>query len=155
MQLRQPWNAHFVMTTAPPPQLPMDLSDPRVQTVCVVRADVSQTKRIVKNGHWYNLSQRYELTLLDVRILPGSADLKVEVWNDGRKLNGENDQVEFKWENRLGTPAWHSYTPPLDRTLSPTGSLQHPQSPGSNGDLSQRHSSVPSQQYSRASYGPG
>jgi hypothetical protein len=133
----------------------MELSDPRVHTVCVVRADVSQTKRIVKNGHWYNLSQRYELTLLDVRILPGSADLKVEVWNDGRKLNGENDQVEYKWENRLGTPAWHSYTPPLDRTLSPTGSLSPQQSPISNGDLSQRQSNVPVQRYSRTSFGPG
>lgn len=155
MQLRQPWNAHFVMTTSPPPHLPMALSDARVQTVCVVRADVSQTKRIVKNGHWYNLSQRYELTLLDVRILPGSADLKVEVWNDGRKLNGESDQVEFKWEDRLGTPAWHSVTPPLDRTLSPTGSPSPQQSPSSNGDLSQRQSSALSQRYSRASYGPG
>lgn len=155
MQLRQPWHAHFVMSTMPATQLPTALSDPRVQTVCVVKADVSQTKRIVKNGHWYNLSQRYELTLLDVRILPGSADLKVEVWNDGRKLNGENDQVEFKWEDRLGTPAWHSYTPPLDRTLSPLSPASSPQqqSPSSNGNSSQRLSSAPSQRYSRTSYG--
>lgn len=154
MQLRQPWHAHFVMTMSPPPHLPTALADPRVQTVCVVQADVSQTKRVVKNGHWYNLSQRYELTLLDVRIIPGSADLKVEVWNDGRKLNGENDQVEFRWEDRLGTPAWHSYTPPLDKTLSPSGSPPQP-SPSSNGEYGQRLSSVPSARFSRASYGPG
>ena len=96
--LQQPWRTRFVMTAHPPPDLPTSLHDRRVVLLCEVHADVSQTKRIVKNDHWYSFSQRYELTFLDLLILPGSANLRLEIWNDGRKLSQESDAMRVQWE---------------------------------------------------------
>ena len=105
IQLRQPWHAHFVMSTERSSELPTTLAHSAVKTLCVVEADMHNTKRIVKNGHWWNLARRYELTQVDVRVIPGSADLRFEVWNDGRRLNGDNDKVEIKWEMQLPSQA--------------------------------------------------
>ena len=106
------------MSTVPASQLPTTLSHRGVRSLCSVQADISQTKRIVKNGHWWNFSRRYELTVLDVKILPGSADLKFELWNEGRLLNGENDKVEVKWDGKLakptGNPTPTGYSPQSD-----------------------------------------
>lgn len=93
------------MSTEPPSHLPSSLSHQGVRALCVVEADVSQTKRTVRNGHWWNLSRRYELTVLDVKVVPGSADLKFEVWNEGRRLSSDNSEIEVKWENKLRSPA--------------------------------------------------
>lgn len=95
--LHQPWRARFVMTAHPPPDLPKSLHDRRVVSLCEVYADVSRTRRMVKNANWYNLSQRYELTFLDLLILPGSANLRLEIWNDGRKLSTETDAMRVQW----------------------------------------------------------
>ncbi|KIX00240.1 uncharacterized protein Z518_10379 [Rhinocladiella mackenziei CBS 650.93] len=120
-QLRQPWHTHFVMSMEPASRLPSSLSQHGVRTLCLVEADVSQTKRIVKNGHWWNFARRYELTLIDVKVLPGSADLKLEVWNDGRRLNSDNYEVEVKWENKLGNPTMVAYSPQPDTTIKING----------------------------------
>ena len=155
MQIRQPWHAHFVMTAVPLPQLPTSAADPRVRTVCVVQADVSQTKRIVKNGKWYSRSQRWEMTLIDVRLLLGSADLKIEVWNDGRRLNADNDQVVIKWENKLTSPPMngHSSSTVLTGGLSPQSSPQPRSPPSSNGDFGPPLNNVASRQFQRWSHG--
>lgn len=157
MQIRQPWHAHFVMTAAAPSRLPHSAADPQVRTVCVVQADVSQTKRIVKNGKWYSRSQRWEMTLIDVRVLLGSADLKIEVWNDGRRLNADHDQVLIKWEKKLNGLAASGYSPTLlDRGLSPSTTKQSPQPrspPSSNGDFGPPLNTVASRQFQRWSHG--
>ncbi|RVX73957.1 hypothetical protein B0A52_02847 [Exophiala mesophila] len=95
--LQQPWRARFVMTAHPPPDLPKSLHDRRVVSLCEVYADVSRTRRMTKNAHWYSISQKYELTFLDLLILPGSANLRLEIWNDGRKLSSETDAMRVQW----------------------------------------------------------
>ena len=103
IQLRQPWHAQFVMCMEPSSRLPTVASHSAVKTLCIIEADIHNTTRIVKNGHWWNLARRYELTQIDVKVIPGSADLRFEVWNDGRRLNGDLDKVDVKWEMQLPT----------------------------------------------------
>jgi len=126
VQLHQPWHAQFVMSTEPASQLPRALSSPGVRTVCIVEANIGYTKRIVKNGHWWNLSRRHELAVIDVKIIPGSADLKFEVWNDGRRLGGTQDQVEVRWENKLRSPTLADYSPRSGTSVS-TSRMTSPQ----------------------------
>lgn len=85
-QMQKPWRAQFVISTAPRERLPQDLSSENVKTLCIVEADLRHIERITKNGHWWQLGQKYQLAEFDLRLLAGSADLKFQLWNHGMFL---------------------------------------------------------------------
>jgi hypothetical protein len=152
-RVSQPWNTHFVMSAEPRASLPQSLSDPRVRTLCVVKADVSQTSRIVKNRHWYNFSPKFELTVLDLKVLPGSADLKLEVWNDGRRLSRDHDTIEVEWEKKLGNPRLTDASLPLTEELDAVSPSRMQPRSGSAMGIYGRRIEQPQQHMHRSSYG--
>lgn len=77
--------------------LPSDLSSKSVKTLCIVEADLRYIDRIAKNGHWWQLGQRYELAEFDLKLVPGSADLRFQLWNHGRLVTGDKDSVAVDW----------------------------------------------------------
>ena len=68
------------------------------RTLCIVEADLQHVKRTIHNDHWWNLGKRYELADFEVKIIPGSADLKFQLWNNGMLVNSPEDSIEVKWD---------------------------------------------------------
>jgi hypothetical protein len=97
-QLRRPWKAQFVMSTVPKEQLPPSVARDSVKNLCIVEAKLENVSKTVRNHHWWNLGTRYELAVFDVKLIPGSADLKFQLLNDNRLVNDEQDSVEVTWE---------------------------------------------------------
>jgi len=96
-QLQKPWRAQFVISTERRENLPQGLSSVTVKTLCIVEADLRFIDRVTKNGHWWQLGHRYELAEFDLKLIPGSADLKFQLWNNGRLITGENESVAVDW----------------------------------------------------------
>ena len=98
-QLRRPWRAQFVLSTAPRGTLPPSIaSENDVKTLCIVEAMLDNVSRKVKNHHWWNFGVRYELALFDIKLVPGPADLKFQLWNDNRLVNSDDDGIEVRWD---------------------------------------------------------
>jgi hypothetical protein len=98
-QLRRPWRAQFVLSTAPRGRLPPSVAKENdVKTLCIVEAMLSNVSRKVKNRHWWNFGVRYELALFDIKLIPGPADLKFQLWNDNKLINSDDDSIEVKWD---------------------------------------------------------
>jgi hypothetical protein len=97
-QLRRPWKAQFVMSTVPREQLPSSIARDSVKNLCIIEAKLDNVSKTVRNHHWWNLGTRYELAVFDVRLIPGSADLKFQLLNNNRLINDEQDSVEVTWE---------------------------------------------------------
>lgn len=85
-QMQRPWRAQFVISTALRDRLPQDLTSDNVRTLCIVEADLRHIERITKNGHWWQLGQKYELAEFDLRLVAGSADLRFQLWNHGMSM---------------------------------------------------------------------
>lgn len=101
-QIKKPWRAQFVISTERREHLPTDFSSKNVRTLCIVEADLRFIDRITKNGHWWQLGQKYELAEFDLKLIAGSADLKFQLWNKGRLVTGQNESVAVDWA--LGAP---------------------------------------------------
>lgn len=101
-QLSRPWRAQFVISTAGRDSLPTNLTANTVRTLCIVEADLRFIDRITKNGHWWQLGQRYELAEFDLKLIAGSADLKFQLWNNGKLVTGHNESISVDWG--LGAP---------------------------------------------------
>jgi len=97
-QLRRPWKAQFVMSTVPKDQLPPSVARDGVKNLCIIEAKLDNISKTVYNHHWWNLGTRYELAIIDVKLIPGSADLKFQLLNNNRIVNDEHDNVEVIWE---------------------------------------------------------
>ena len=97
-QLRRAWKAQFVMSTLPREQLPSSIAGGNVKNLCIIEARLDNVSRTVRNHHWWNFGTRYELAVFDVRLIPGSADLKFQLLNNNRLINDEQDSVEVTWE---------------------------------------------------------
>ena len=54
--------------------------------------------KTLHNHHWWNRGRRYYSAVFDVKLIPGSADLKFQLLNDNRIINHEGDSVEVTWE---------------------------------------------------------
>ena len=97
-QLRRPWKAQFVLSTAPRDRLPPSVAkENNVRTLCIVEAMLDNVSRKVKNHHWWNFGMRYELALFEIRLIPGPADLKFQLWNDNKLVNSSDDSIEVRW----------------------------------------------------------
>lgn len=103
-QLQRPWKAQFVFSTAPPDQLPQSVARENVKNLCVVEASLQNVSKTLRNQHWWNLGRRYELALFDVKLVPGSADLKFQLLNNNQVINTEEDSVEVTWEAATKRP---------------------------------------------------
>ena len=98
-QLRRPWKAQFVLSTAPRGHLPPSVAQENdVRTLCIVEAMLDNVSRKLKNHHWWNFGVRYELAVFDIKLIPGPADLRFQLWNDNRLVNSDNDSIEVQWE---------------------------------------------------------
>jgi hypothetical protein len=97
-QLHRPWKAQFVMSTVPREQLPSSIARNGVKHLCIIEAKLDRVSKTVCNHHWWNLGTRYELAMFDVKLIPGSADLKFHLLNNNRLINDEQDSVEVTWE---------------------------------------------------------
>ncbi|KAH0844994.1 hypothetical protein Z517_00879 [Fonsecaea pedrosoi CBS 271.37] len=117
-QYRKPWQAQFVVSTRPIDALPQSMAEKdHVRTLCTVTVDLKLVDRHVRNKHWWNFGERYELAHFRLRLIPGSFDLKFRLLSGGRLVNSEDDQVKVDW----------------------SGGGSHRQSTTSNDDLDQWH----------------
>src|SRR5947209_4573352 len=96
-QVTRPWRAQFVISTERREHLPTDLTGTKVKTLCIVEADLRYVDRITKNGHWWQLGQRYELVEFDLRLIAGSADLRFQLWSNGRLISDGNASIGVEW----------------------------------------------------------
>lgn len=86
------------MSTVPKEQLPPSVARDSVKNLCIIEAKLDNISKTVRNQHWWNLGTRYELAVFDVKLIPGSADLKFQLLNNDRLINDEQDSVEVTWE---------------------------------------------------------
>jgi hypothetical protein len=104
-QLQRPWKAQFVFSTAPSDQLPSSVARENVQNLCIIEANIENVSRTLHNQHWWNRGRRYESAALDVKLIPGSADLKFQLLHNNRVINNGDDSVEVTWEAATKRPA--------------------------------------------------
>jgi hypothetical protein len=99
VQLRRPWKAQFVISTDEDGVLPRNMAErDRVKTICVIEARLDNVTRIVKNRHWWNSGERYELAFFEIQLIPESTSLKFRLLSDGKLLNSEQDKVTVTWD---------------------------------------------------------
>lgn len=114
-QRRKPWKAQFVLSTEQAESLPKSMAEKDlVRHLCFVSVDVEGVHRVVRNKHWWNFGERYELGSLVVKLIPGHADLRFRLLSAGRLLNSEEDRVEVNW-GVSGRPASVSSADELDQ----------------------------------------
>lgn len=104
-QLQRPWKAQFVFSTAPSDQLPSSVARENVQNLCIIEASLENVSRTLHNQHWWNRGRRYASAAFDVKLIPGSADLKFQLLHNNRVINDEDDSVEVTWEAAAKRPA--------------------------------------------------
>lgn len=75
-----------------------------VRTLCVVTANIERVERVVRNRHWWNFGERYELAKLEAKLCPGYADLKIQLLSNGKQLNREDDKVDVRWAMATTSP---------------------------------------------------
>ncbi|KIW32228.1 uncharacterized protein PV07_03788 [Cladophialophora immunda] len=99
-QYRKPWKAQFVVSTRPADALPKSMAErDHVRTLCTVSVNLHLVERLVRNKHWWNFGERYELAHFRVKLIPGHADLKFRLISGGRLVNSEDDQVKVDWSS--------------------------------------------------------
>jgi hypothetical protein len=104
-QLQRPWKAQFVFSTAPSDQLPPSVARENVNNLCIIEASLENVSKTLHNHHWWNRGRRYHSAVFDVKLIPGSADLKFQLLNNNRIINNEDDSVEVTWEAATKHPA--------------------------------------------------
>lgn len=96
-QIQRPWRAQFVISAEKRDRLPTNLTATTVRTLCIVEADLRFIDKVAKNAHWWQLGEKYELAEFDLRLIAGAADLKFQLWNNGRLVTGHNERVAVDW----------------------------------------------------------
>lgn len=97
-QIVKPWKAHFVVSTEATERLPQCMAEKDlVKTLCVISVDIRRVQKKVRNRHWWNFGERYEIAQLVVKLIPGFADLQFRLISGGNLLNSEEDKVEVAW----------------------------------------------------------
>jgi hypothetical protein len=75
------------------------------RTICEIKSDFSSLPLALfklKNRHWWNKGQKYHRIEYCVKVVLGPADVRFELWYNGRRLSEDNSiQVE-----------WHTAKPP-------------------------------------------
>jgi hypothetical protein len=102
-QLRKPWKAQIVWSGEECDNLPKSIPNENAKDLCIVEASLERVQKVVKNDHWWSLGKRYHLAEFEVRVIPGSADLKFELSNMGRLVNTQNDTVQVDWDPPRGS----------------------------------------------------
>ena len=51
------------------------------------------------------IERRHESAAFDVKLIPGSADLKFQLLHNNRVINNEDDSIEVTWEEAAKRPA--------------------------------------------------
>jgi hypothetical protein len=103
-QLHRPWKAQFVFSTAPSDQLPQSVAREGVSNLCIVEASLANVSKTLHNHHWWNRGRRYHAAEFEVKLIPGSANLKFQLLNNNRVINND-DSVEVTWEAATKQPA--------------------------------------------------
>ena len=93
------------MSAAPREHLPSSIARDSVKNLCIIEAKLDNISKTLRNHHWWNLGTRYELAVFDVKLIPGSADLKFQLLNNNRIINDEQDSVEVTWEAARSKPS--------------------------------------------------
>ena len=97
-QLHKPWRAQFVMSTREAEDLPRSMAEQEsVREICLVTVSLDRVERVVRNHHWWNLGERYELAHFILKLVPGYADLKIQVMSGRRLVNSEADRIQVEW----------------------------------------------------------
>lgn len=77
-QLRKPWSAQFV-TSLRRANCPGAWQNETGCARCIkFFVDLAEVHTEVRNHHWWNMSERYELARFEIILTPGLANLKVE-----------------------------------------------------------------------------
>lgn len=104
-QLRKPWSAQFVMSLKDG-ELPRSMAErDGAREVCKVLVDLAKVHTEVRNHHWWNMGERYELARFEIILTPGPANLKVELLSGEQLVNKEEKPVELHVEWQTGTRA--------------------------------------------------
>jgi hypothetical protein len=103
-QLHRPWKAQFVFSAAPSNQLPQSVARENVSNLCIVEASLANVSKTLHNHRWWNRGRPYHSAEFEVKLIPGSADLKFQLLNNNRVINN-NDSVEVTWEAATKQPA--------------------------------------------------
>ena len=117
----KPWTTTVVMSTSPLPQLPSNIDQDGVKTLCIVESVLAEkpVEKKLKNRHWYNSGEKYLRVRFDVKVILGPADLKFQLWSkQGQLLSSEHDPISVKWdppvqreEDRDGLATMYRETP--------------------------------------------
>lgn len=91
-----PWHTVIAMSTAEADNLPRNVKDDTARIVCRVEFELDARHFKLKNSKWYQLKQPYYKGQLEVRLLL-EVGLKFQVWQDGRLLSKEHDEIHVEW----------------------------------------------------------
>lgn len=108
-QLRKSYRAQFVMSTREPEDLPQSMAEREsVREICLVHISLEKVDKVLRNHHWWNFGERYELAHFRLRLIPGHADLRIQMMSGGSLVNNEADRIQVEWQASTRTHSLRS-----------------------------------------------
>lgn len=102
-QVNYPWKAQIVMSSYVAEQLPPSMAHEGVTTLCIVESNLSGVKMKAKNQHWWNSKKKHSMAEFALKVIPGSADIKFQLWSDQRMISKDHQNLEILWDDTQQT----------------------------------------------------
>jgi hypothetical protein len=96
------WSSEFVSSQVDPNYLP-SMKRAGVAKICDVQSDLSgveesQLERKHKRGVCFRKGRTWFICKFEVRVVVAPADLRFELWFQGKKFSGNHDPITVKWD---------------------------------------------------------
>ncbi|KAJ3521677.1 hypothetical protein NM208_g13185 [Fusarium decemcellulare] len=97
------WDAVIVMSNNEPHLLPRSMKQASVERICVVKSNltgVQQHQMILKKNKrsWYRKGVSFYHLQFDVHVIVAPADLRFELWFNGRRFSGNHQPISVTWD---------------------------------------------------------
>ncbi|KAI9801059.1 MAG: hypothetical protein M1833_002927 [Piccolia ochrophora] len=101
---RRAWPSRVVMSHSENPENRMT---PEVQVCCDIESNLSEADErsfIEKNKHFWNFGKHYKQINYSIKVIVGPADLRFELWFDGRKFS-KDQAIKVDWAEAPPPPS--------------------------------------------------
>ena len=98
-QVNHPWKAQVVMSPYAVERLPRSMAHEGVTTLCIIESSLSGVKLKMKNHHWWNSKEKHSLAEFVLKVIPGSADIKFQLWSNQKIISKDHQNLKIVWNN--------------------------------------------------------
>jgi hypothetical protein len=75
-----------------------------VTTLCIVESTLTGVKMEVKNKHWWEFKKKHKVAEFDLKVIPGSADLKFQLWSNENMISRDQENLAVVWDRNGPAP---------------------------------------------------